>query len=227
MTTELTTKNTTGTAVALPGAENPYLAFANAVAPETIKGTLLKFSKGDWTAGNEAVPIGSTFILFVDEIISGWIKWEDSAPVEQIMQRVIESGGRVAPRKSLGDLDEAHWPRDQQGQARDPWVFTYYVPLQDPESGEWFTFTTSSAGGKSAIAKVLRTYGQQLDLHRNDNPIVEIGTGSYDHKDRSIGKVKFPIFEINDWALKPGAPVEAPSIAPTPGAIELNDAIGF
>ena len=34
--------------------------------------------------------------------------------------------------------------------------------------------------------------------------VVALGVGSYAHRDRSIGRVKFPVFEIVGWAPKDG-----------------------
>jgi hypothetical protein len=215
----------TSTAVALPAA-NPWASYADAVAPETIKGSLLKFTKGDWFAGSDIVERGTEFTAFVDEIHVGWVRWGDGAPTEHVMGRIVDRF--VPPRRdTLGDLDQTTWEVGPDDKPRDPWQFTNYLPLQDAE-GEWFTFVTGSRGGLQAIARMLRTYGRQLDLHANDNPIVAIDTGSYEHREKSIGRIKHPIFDINGWNAKPGQPAvgeieAAPAAAGvvTPGTIEL------
>jgi len=130
---------------------DPFEAYANAVAPRTIIGTLLRFSKGDYLAGEEGkeIPNGSTFTANLDELLAGWIKWSGGRPIEHMMVRVAE--GRTLPKREvLGDSDASHWEADSAGVPRDPWQFTNYLPLLD-EQGGIFTFATSSRGGLTAI----------------------------------------------------------------------------
>jgi hypothetical protein len=139
---------------------DPFEAYANAVAPRTIIGTLLRFSKGDYIAGEEGkqIPQGSTFTANVDELLAGWVKWSGGKPVEHIMVRVAE--GRMLPkRESLGDAEASRWEVDGSGVPRDPWQFTNYLPLLD-EQREVFTFATSSRGGLTAVGDLTRRYGR-------------------------------------------------------------------
>jgi hypothetical protein len=36
----------------------------------------------------------------------------------------------------------------------------------------------------------------------NDYPVIELGVGSYQHRDKSLGRIKFPIFKPVGWTAK-------------------------
>src|SRR5262245_20111573 len=150
-------KGTNGPAI-VTYAPDPFEAYANAVAPRTIIGTLLRFSKGDYLAGEEGkeIPNGSIFTANVDELLAGWVKWSGNKPVEHLMVRVAE-GHTLPKREALCDSDASHWEADSEGLPRDPWQFTNYLPLLD-EQGGIFTFATSSRGGLTAIGDLTRRY---------------------------------------------------------------------
>src|SRR5262245_14317654 len=118
-------------------APDAFEAYANAVAPRTIIGTLLRFSKGDYVAGEEGkeIHLGSIFTANVDELLAGWIKWFGGKPVEHVMVRVAE--GVASPkREELGDSDSCRWETDSAGVLpRDPWQFTNYLPLLNEQGG--------------------------------------------------------------------------------------------
>jgi hypothetical protein len=161
---ELTTIKSTALAVA----GDPFEEYANAIAPTYIVGKLLRFSKGDFLAGegDDEITEGTMLTVNVDELTAGWIKWANGKPAEQIMVRVAD--GKAPPKRAeLGDHDETTWELDAQGNRRDPWQFTNYLPMMD-DQGELYTFTTSSRGGLGAIAHVARRYAQ----HRRRHPDV-------------------------------------------------------
>jgi hypothetical protein len=66
-------------AVAVAGTVDVFEAYANAVAPKNIIGTLLKFSKGDYLAGeeNKSIETGTTVTANLDELLAGWIRWKE------------------------------------------------------------------------------------------------------------------------------------------------------
>ena len=182
---------------------DPFEAYANAVAPRTIIGTLLRFSKGDYLAGEEGKEItkGATFTANVDELLAGWNKWSDGKPVDHIMLRVAE--GRMLPKREvLGDSDASHWEADSAGVPRDPWQFTNYLPLLD-EQGGIFTFATSSRGGLTAIGDLARLYARHRRAgHRDVHPMIALDVGSYLHPNREYGRIKYPLFTPMGWAPK-------------------------
>jgi hypothetical protein len=143
---DLIPQTSNSTAIALNGGVDPFLAYADAISPRSIVGTLLKFSKGDYLAGEEGeiIPHGTQLTANCDEFLAGWIKWQDGKPVEQRMIRVAD-GFHPPVRTDLGDTDKSLWETDDKGEPKDPWQFTNYLSLMDAD-GNLFTFTTSSRG---------------------------------------------------------------------------------
>jgi len=184
----------TSNAITLNGGVDPFLAYADAVAPRSIVGDMLKFSKGDYLAGEEGKVItpGTQFTANCDELLAGYIKWQDSKPVEQRMIRVADG---IAPplRTDLGDTDKSLWETDDKGEPKDPWQFTNYLPLMDADGG-LFTFTTSSRGGLGAVGELVRRYARHRKNNPDVHPVVALRVGSYKHANKAYGIIKFPEF---------------------------------
>lgn len=181
---------------------DPLAAYADAVDPRHIVGTILRFSKGDYLAGvaGDLVHVGTHFTLAVDELLAGHIKWFGGKPVEHIMVRVAE-GGRLPKRSELGDTDPSAWETDINGKPRDPWQFTNYLPSLS-EKDELFTFATSSRGGISAIARLARRYAQHRKKHPDVYPVIALGVDSYQHPNREYGRIKVPEFTLVGYVPK-------------------------
>jgi hypothetical protein len=173
---------------------DPLVAYADAVSPRYIIGKLLRFTKGDYFAGEECepIPIGTKFTVAADELLAGHVKWTDGKPVEHIMVRVAD--GKLPPKRSdHGDQDRSAWESDDHGEPRDPWQFTNYLLMMD-ENGELYTFTTSSTGGVDAVSNLVRRYGHHRRRHPDVYPIISLGVGSYPHKKKEYGRIKYPDF---------------------------------
>ena len=89
---------------------DPFESYANEVEPQNIIGKLLKFTKGDYTAGKDAdpVPAGSTFAANMDLMGVGFVKF--TKPPEYAIVR-IGSGQPLPKRNQLGDHDTDQRPR--------------------------------------------------------------------------------------------------------------------
>lgn len=198
MATALT--KTPGKAVATAGAHNPYKQLATAVSPKNIYGELLKFSKGDWVAGehNTEIPKGTELIAIMDKLATGWVRWENQKPTEQHMVEVEK--GTPPRRAELGDDDRSLWEKDDRGQVRDPWQFTMYLPMIS-EDGKPYTFAASSKGGINAIGKLAGEYGEYIegDDGALDYPIVSLGVDSYMHPNKAYGRIKVPTLAVEDY----------------------------
>jgi hypothetical protein len=132
--------------------------------------------------------------------MAGWIRWENSKPVEHIMVRVADD--RPLPKRDdLGDVDKTRWEKDSSGELRDPWQFTNYLPLMNNE-GSLYTFATSSRGGLGAIGELCRLYAQHRKRHPDVHPMIALGVGSYQHQKREYGRIKFPKFTPMGWEQK-------------------------
>jgi hypothetical protein len=203
MTNEITKRN--ATEVSAKPAGNPFLEYADAISHRNIVGTLLRFVKGEYYINQDGVdvevPHGTTFIANMDEMLAGWIRWEDSKPTDHIMGKVVNHY-QPPPRNTLGDLDKTMWETYDNGDPRDPWQLSNYLLLKNTETGELYTFTASSQGGLSAVGNLLRAYGTAMAQRPKEYPIVALGGSSYPHKIKSRGRVKVPVFKVVGWSKK-------------------------
>lgn len=185
------------------GSDNPFAAYGQAQTQRTIVGDLLKFSKGEFTTGqnDEEVPEGTRFVANMDELLIGWIKWEDGKPAEHEMGRLVD--GYTPPRrKDLGDTDESDWETDDKGNARDPWQFANYLLMKEEDGDKLFTFTTQSKGGLGAIGELCKVYGKEMRQRPDEYPIIALKISSYRHSNKAYGKVYVPVLEVVGWAPK-------------------------
>lgn len=198
----ITTKDETSGAVAVSG-KNYFEQYADAQSQNRIVGDLLKFAKGDWTAGQdgEEVDEGTELVANLDELMVGWVKWEGGKPTDMRMGRVVEAY-QPARRNELGDTDREQWERDDRGEARDPWQLTNYLILKEPGGEQLYTFATSSKGGMNAIGKLAGEYGKRIRQKPDEFPIVALGVDSYKHPNKAYGKIFTPEFKVVGWTGK-------------------------
>jgi hypothetical protein len=181
-------------------AGNPFTSYGDQVSQKQIVGTLLRFSKGDYLAGqeDEEVPVGTKYVANMDELMAGWIRWADNKPTDHIMGKISESY-QAPKRNTLGDTDKAEWEVDSQGKERDPWQFSNYLLLWGVDDAELYTFATSSRGGLNAIGDLCKVYGKQMAQHPDEFPIIEMGVTSYNHPNKEFGRIKVPVLKIVGW----------------------------
>ena len=142
--------------LALPTVGDPFQAYADAVAPQTIIGTLLKFSKGEYFAGKESTPVpaGTRFIANLDAMMVGWVKWVNGRPVDHALVRIAD-GALPARREQLGDTNEEQWQYDTRGEHRDPWQQVNYLPMINADA-EVFTLSITSIAGLKEVGGLAR-----------------------------------------------------------------------
>lgn len=192
--------------LSLPEA-NFFEQYGNSVTVSNITGQLLKFSKGDWLAGQDEDEIdpGTRLVTNMDQLLVGWQKWEDSRPTDRAMGFLAE-GYKAPARLTLGSTDPSQWEVDATGKARDPWQFTNYLILKPPgkktPTSSLFTFTTSSKGGLACIGSVCKEYGTEMRARPDEYPIVELGSSSYDHPNKEFGRIKTPTMKVVGWEKK-------------------------
>ena len=57
---------------------------------------------------------GTVAVAAIDQLLTGWIHWENAKPVEHRM--VLVASGQYPPRRhELGDVDPANWEADSRG----------------------------------------------------------------------------------------------------------------
>jgi hypothetical protein len=193
--------------VAAPTDLNWAEEYGSEAFQSNIIGKLLKFNKGEWLAGQdeEEVPTGTEFVAAVHLLQSGWMRWEDSAPVEIIMG-LRADGFRPPARETLGFTDKKLWG-ELNGQQIDPWRRTDLLLLADPKTREVYTFSPMSDGGLGATKALTKEYGAHMRDAPKDIPVVKLGSTWYKHA--KFGKVYKPVLEVvgyrnvNDVSFEP------------------------
>jgi hypothetical protein len=158
-------------------------------------GTLLKFSKGKYFIGDDEVT-GEERIAHVEAAMRGYVKFWDGKVAAQRVGRIAD-GFQMPSRDDLGDLDEEEWQRDSTGKVKDPWALQYYVPMEDPDSGDIAIFVTGSKGGISAVGKLFEMFARNARNGRNGLPVVKLGVRSYRHPE--FGRIETPDFFVASW----------------------------
>ena len=189
-----------------PQASVPAVAMTNKqyreryLAPQTIAGTEIKFSKGGEFvhANNESQKIDKDrqFIVLADQVVAGWIKFNGEGVMpDKVMGLCYSDDFRLPERHELGNLDESEWELGPSGfDKKDPWLKQWHVPLQDVMTSALYTFSTNSKTGHNSISNLLRHY-DRLVLRKPDHyPVVRLTVGGFQHKDSRIGWVPTPVF---------------------------------
>lgn len=183
---------------------DPFIAFSDAIIGSQITGDLLKFVQGEYLAGRngDVVPLGTELACVMDYLKTGRIKWEQNRPVEHRMG-LLAKGFTPSRRRDLGDLDQALWEIGSDGKLRDPWQLAAHLPMVDlRDVSKVYTFAVGSRGGFDAIGHVSRVYGRVRRQKPDCYPIIRLETGSYQHPDKQVGKVKIPILKVTGWLPK-------------------------
>ena len=214
------------TNVALATTVSPWREAVNDEAGASF-GTFLKFTKGDWTLGEEGktAPAQARFVVCMDECYRGWVRWWDSKPTDHLIGRVVDRH-RVPRREELGDQDESKWETANNGARRDPWARTVYLAMRDVSNDEIVCFTSSSDGGRKAVAKLLDYFDRNRHRFKAKMPVVTLETESYQHPE--YGKILKPKFRVVDWTYWDDETAADPDGAlQLQNAAEMSDEIPF
>jgi hypothetical protein len=215
------------TTVAVPDNRTDVQRYIDDVAPASIVGRMIKFNKdGAFVTHDDGEPIGEEvdFVALVDQTLIGWIKFNgEGAPPDRVMGLLYD--GFVMPaRDTLGDDDPARWEMGLDGRPADPWQHHVYLVLQKGDTGELFTFVTSSITGRRAVGNLLRHYDRMLKTPATADfyPVVRLKIGGFQHRDDRVGWVKTPVIAVVGRAPKDSA--ATPDSSP---AADMNDQIPF
>jgi hypothetical protein len=160
--------------------------------------TVLKFTKGQWSAGKDGTRMNDVeLIAHVDQSMFGWIKWENKRMADFDIGLTRERF-RPKRRHDLGDNDPNTWVKG------DPWQFTFLLPLSAPKTGQLYMYSTTSRGGKDALAKVQDAYADHCEMHPKEAhklPAVCLAADWYPHPE--YGRVETPCFDIVGWVDPP------------------------
>jgi hypothetical protein len=158
-----------------------------------IRGKILKFADWRWTLGKEGALVEAGTRLVALATVAMWVRWKDGKPVEY---RVRQPGQRLPERDELGLDNENEWELGRDGKPQDPWQNTRLVFLTDPDTAEAFTFSTSSFGGRGAVADLGDQIARIRTVHPDAVPIVELRAVEMPTKH---GRKSKPVFKIVGW----------------------------
>ena len=201
---------TSGSSTAISKAEAMAANFRRVAAKAQSNVSFAKFVKGKYKAGGDDIT-GRSYLALMDQLRHGWIKFEGGKVVTERVGKVAD-GYVEDNRDDLGDLDKGRWEIDMSGRPRDPWVFQYFLPLLDQETGAAVVFVTNSKGGLDAVGALSEVYALNLKLGL---PVVKLAVGSYEHK--SFGRIEIPNFLVTGWN---GSGIVAPEIEVKAKAME-------
>jgi hypothetical protein len=147
--------------------------YLDEIAPATLVGRLIKFSKeGKFVTPDDDAEIGDEidFIALVDQTLIGWIRFNGQGEPPDRVAGLLYDGFTLPPRASLGDNDPSTWEIGLSGQPTDPWQHQICLVLQNVETAALFTFATSSVTGRRAIGVLLRHYDRMQKTHQDICP---------------------------------------------------------
>ena len=177
----------------------PVQAYLDEIAPASIVGRMVKFSKeGEFVTADDDEEIGDDvdFIVLADQTLIGWMRFHDDGSPPDRAMGLLYDGFVMPPRDSLGDSDPSRWEAGLDGQPADPWQHFNYLVLQRGDTGELFTFTTSSKTGRRAVGNLLHHFNRLQKTHPDMFPVVRLKKGGYTHKDTRVGWVHTPVFAV-------------------------------
>ena len=187
------------TAVAVPDNRSYRERYLDDVAPASIVGRMIKFSKeGTFVTHDDGAEIdeNAEFTVLADETLIGWIKFNGDGEPPSREMGLLYDGFSMPARESLGDLDTAQWELGLDGQPADPWQHHQYLVLQHTGTAELFTFVTSSKTGRRAVGNLLRHFDRMRKTHPDELPVVRLRTGGFQHRDDRVGFVNTPVFVV-------------------------------
>jgi hypothetical protein len=181
--------------------------YLDEVAPAGIAGRLIKWTKdGTYVTADDGEELaeGAEFIVLADETLVGWIKFAGPGEPPERHMGLLFDGFEMLPREELGDLEQSRWEMGLDNAPADPWLHQMSVVLQNVETRELFTFTTSSKTGRRAVGNLLRHFTRMAKTHPDELPVVRLGKGGYDHRDSRVGWVAVPVFVVVGRAPRDG-----------------------
>jgi hypothetical protein len=165
--------------------------------------------KGEIAEGTQLAALG---------MVACWVEWKDGKPVNFILP---EPGRMLPSRETLGSNDETKWQLGPDGKPRDPLQNTRLVYLVDEETAEAFTFSTSSYGGRNAVADLGDQIARKRHACPGAVPIVELGSAPMQTK---YGRKSKPVLKIVDWRFPADPkPTLVEATAPSVPALSRGD----
>lgn len=213
------------TSVAVPDTRTPQQTYLDEIAPASLVGRQIKFGKdGRFVTADDSEPIGEDvdFVALPDQTLIGYMQFNGEGEPPDRRMGLLYDGYIMPPRATLGDTDVSQWEIGLDGKPADPWQHFIYLVLQRGDTGELFTYTTSSVTGRRAIGNLLRHYDRLQRTHPDMYPCVRLKTGGFNHRDDRVGWVNVPVL-----AVVGRAPKDSTAKPNTSPAADLDDSISF
>jgi hypothetical protein len=178
------------------GTYNPWAAAADDEGGGYNQGPLLKYVKGQWLIGEDEVPLGTQYILQMQDAERGDVLFVDGKPAKQ-HYGLIREGAQFADPATLRPTGE--------------WCQQYKIEACNVDTGEvvtWISNVTKSKGNKDVIAALMRHYSKVSNTSLL--PVVALQTTSYPHP--QYGQVHKPVLKHVRWhdcGVVPAAPALA------------------
>ena len=199
--------------------------YIDEVAPSTIAGQMVKFSKeGKFIVSEteEEISPERDFIALCDEVLIGYVKFNGEGEPPDRHQGLLYQGFTMPPRVGLGDMDQSQWSLGLDGLPADPWQHQICLVLQDPQSLALYTFVTSSITGRRAVGNLLRHFDRMRRSDPDSYPIVRLRPSGFQSKKKGVGWVHTPSFVVVKRTTKNSAVPPDSSVA-----ADLNDSIPY
>jgi hypothetical protein len=177
-------------------------------------GLLTKYTDGHYYAGADKIEVPLGMKLRACACAHYWELWPPGEGKPDRSKRVMRQPGRRLPERS--ELEPAYDNESEWdvafGQSQDPWQNTRAVLFEDMETGQQYSFVTTSAGGHSAVIDLGDAIGRMRRVHHDADPIIELRSGIMPTKE--FGKVAKPVFKVDTWQTSSGKPIVERKLAP-------------
>ena len=171
-------------------------AYLDTVAPAGLYGREINFdhkSSGFITRDDgEKISESRVFAALMESTAVGLIRFFGKGNPPEVHMALIYDGQLPPDRASLGDTDKSQWENGLSGKPEDPFNPQNYLPLEDPETKEAFTFVTRTLTGIRAVGNLMRHYERLRKSHPDMNPLISLKVGGFNHRDERIGWVATP-----------------------------------
>lgn len=160
----------------------------------------IKFKRDKWirTQDDSEIPPDEQFVINLTALWREWTKWKGQEPVDRKVVPVA-SGEPFPDRDEMGDLDQALWETDGDGNPRDPWQEQHGFTMRSLKSGEESACSFSSDGGKRAVRKLAGIFEFQTSAAGEPMfPRVLLKHKTYIHPIHNV-EVGKPVFAVQDW----------------------------
>jgi hypothetical protein len=158
-----------------------------------VRGPNIKFDGGAYFTGKEKTPLEDDRKFVVIARAEGWQLLKKECQPEWVMRKDGE------PKPEQPFVEEETWPIGLDGKPQHPWRYTLFVYLLDAATGETFTFSSNSAGGRIGVNELTSQIKYMRNMKPGAVPIVALESRNFPTK---FGKKQRPFFKIEGWKIR-------------------------